>query len=69
MQEITQKHHQKMSNTQKEPQPTTVFEYKSKFITEWDNGDVTVSLMKYPSFDAAKTAIDKMQNLMIGKIK
>jgi hypothetical protein len=57
-----------MSNT-KEPQPVTITPFMNKFITEWDNGDITVSLMKYPSFEAAKSAIEKINNLMIGRIK
>ncbi len=55
----------------KEPQPTSVYEYKGKFITTWDNQDITVSMMKYPDFESAKKAIDKIlnNNLMIGRIK
>jgi hypothetical protein len=53
----------------KEQQPTYVKEYRGKFISAWPNGTYTVSLMKYESFEAAKSAIDKIQNLMIGRIK
>ncbi len=53
----------------KEPQPVTVTPYLNKFITEWDNGSITVSLIKYESFEKAKSAIEQVNNLMIGRIK
>ncbi len=53
------------------PQPTSVYPYREKFITEWPDGSFTVSLMKYESFEKAKLAIDKIlnNNLLIGRIK
>ncbi len=53
----------------KEPQPVTITPFMNKFITEWDNGMITVSMMQYPSFEQAKAAIEKLNNLMIGRIK
>jgi hypothetical protein len=62
------RHHGTMKT---EPQPTSVFKYREKFITTWPDGTFTVSLMKYESFEAAQKAIDKILNnsLMIGRIK
>jgi len=39
----------------------SIQEYRGKYITEWEDGTITVSLMTYPSIEKAKEMIDRAQ--------
>jgi hypothetical protein len=46
-----------------EPKITSIQEYKSHFITEYEDGTCTVSLIPHPNIEAAKKSIDKVVDI------
>ncbi len=66
----TRHHSKKLTTMKKEPKIISVFKYRNRHITTYEDGTVSFSGMTHESFESAKKKIDLIENnLMIGRIK